>query len=78
MQANARDNIPTAFGLRVTQSTDRAATQAARAASPVFRAGRPHALASFAFARLRRSSGAGSAYPSGAPPLKRGTPLSPP
>lgn len=37
--------------LRGTQSTDVGATQAAKAASHVFRAGRPPALSSFAFTR---------------------------
>lgn len=48
---------------------------AARAAAPSLAAGRGHGLAPFAF-RLAAPAGAGSAYPLGAPPLKRGTPLS--
>lgn len=47
---------------------------AARAAAPSLAAGRGHGLAPFAF-RLAAPAGAGSAYPLGAPPPRRGTPL---
>lgn len=47
---------------------------AARAAAPSLAAGRGHGLASFAF-RLAAPAGPGSAYPLGAPPPRRGTPL---
>lgn len=68
----------TPYGLRPACHSEHrsgALRASARADSLSFRPGRPHALTAFAFTRLRRSSGAGSAYPLGAPRLKRGTPL---